>query len=506
MTIQTLNLEEGRRFSCDPSVASRLRALLPSESYEEREGQSIISRMAGLIQINRTTQVRIRSRKASGAALLAWQAYLDPSLRSAARLGLAPQAGEGGELVEALAVTFCRLFLQTVGRCGVSRAYLQRQHVGAEVVGRIDFAKLTRSGGNLTAVPCTVWRRLPDTPWNQLIAAALRKIRRHPSLRAACRTDLAACEALLEGVNAHSSKLANPNELPRTAQPFAPVCVLARLLLDNGGMDEGESQAGLSFLINLEALFEKTIVKAFQDAGIDCLPKQPLPYRRNDRGASFQMDLYCPNFHGQPLVVDAKFKTDVSSANLHQMVTYCVMTGARRAVLVLPSSDDVAPSTYVVPTSHGTISIDVVKFDVDNRTVEDWRRSAARLIHALTESQRPPADSQAGPEPAEIVKTEAPELTEVEALIDPAYLHLLEICRRGDLSPPIVGFSLMSGHRIVADAELAWEEKRMAMVLEESDRREFRAAGWTVYSPEEFEERYVGVSIAEPSMHPFAKS
>ena len=398
MTIQTIEVEEGLRFRCDPAVAARLRALLPANTYEERDGQSLISRVAGLIELNRTTQVRIRSGKASGASLLAWMAYIDPTLASIARLGLAPQAGGAGDLVEALAVTFCRLFLQTVGRCGVSRAYLQRQHVGAEVVGRIDFARLARAGGNLAAVPCTVWRRLPDTPWNQLIAAALRKIRSHPSLRAACRTELPVCEGLLEGVNPHSVKLASPyarvrqahpGALPRTALPFAPVCALARILLGGGGIQTGKERDGLSFLINLEQLFEKTVVKAFGDANIPCLPKEPLAYKRDDRSGAFQMDLFCPDFYGNPLVVDAKFKRDVSPGNLQQMVTYCVMTGATRAVLVLPSTQPVEPASNSIPTAGGDpIRIDIVKFQVANRTVGDWCQSAARFMQLLTAEHR----------------------------------------------------------------------------------------------------------------------
>jgi hypothetical protein len=76
------------------------------------------------------------------------------------------------------------------------------------------------------------------------------------------------------------------------------------------------------------------------------------------------------------------------------MVTYCVMTGARHAVLVLPSSDAVEPSSYAVPNPNGTISIDVVKFYVANRTVDAWHGSAERFMLALTKSQRPPADGQ----------------------------------------------------------------------------------------------------------------
>jgi hypothetical protein len=215
-----------------------------------------------------------------------------------------------------------------------------------------------------------------------LIAAALRKIRRNPLLRHACRAELTSCEALLEGVNPCPVKLADPSELPRTAQPFVPVCALARILLGNGGLAEGHQGVGLSFLINLEQLFERTVVKAFQDAGVVCHAKHPLPYRSNSGSASFQMDLFCPDFDGAPLVVDAKFKTKVSPSNLQQVVTYCVMTGASKAVLVLPSGDG-AEQSYTVPTAHGPITIKAVHLDVANRTVEEWRQSAARLVRAL---------------------------------------------------------------------------------------------------------------------------
>jgi 5-methylcytosine-specific restriction endonuclease McrBC regulatory subunit McrC len=381
MTVQTLEVEEGRKFSCDPWVAARLRALLPGY-YEERDGQSVISRLVGLLQLNRTTQLRVRSPKATGSQLLTWQAFVDPSLRTLQKVGIASPAGQKGELEELLALTFCRLFLQTVGRHGLSRAYLRRQQVGSELVGRIDFARLARSGGNLTLLPCTVWRRLPDTPWNQLIAGAVRKIRRHPGLRAACQAELASCETLLESVGPYRARSYHNDELPRTALPFAPVCALARMILENAGLDEGR-ELGLTFLINLEQLFEKTVVKAFQDAGVRCLAKQPLPYRRDGHGASFQMDLFCPDFRGEPLVVDAKFKTKVSNSNLQQMVTYCVMTGARRALLVLPTNEAVAERSFTVPTVHGPIAIDVATLEVANRSLAEWHQSSAGFVRAL---------------------------------------------------------------------------------------------------------------------------
>jgi len=39
---------------------------------------------------------------------------------------------------------------------------------------------------------------------------------------------------------------------------------------------------------------------------------------------------------GRVVAVDAKFKHDLCAANIHQMATYCALTGAQHGALVLP--------------------------------------------------------------------------------------------------------------------------------------------------------------------------
>jgi len=68
----------------------------------------------------------------------------------------------------------------------------------------------------------------------------------------------------------------------------------------------------------------------------------------------------------------------------------------------------------------------------------------------------------------------------------PECTALLQTCLQADVPPPIVGYELAdpAGH-IIAQAELAWEERRVAVFLpsQPDDRSKFAEAGWQTFSP-----------------------
>jgi restriction endonuclease Mrr len=112
------------------------------------------------------------------------------------------------------------------------------------------------------------------------------------------------------------------------------------------------------------------------------------------RGATFdtasrralEMDVFLPSLPEGPVVVDAKYKTHVSSSNLHQMVAYCHMTGARRAVLVFPSGHVSSRDSYFFdsPGSTRCVTVDVVELDTTATTIAGWRRAGVALLAAAT--------------------------------------------------------------------------------------------------------------------------
>lgn len=85
-----------------------------------------------------------------------------------------------------------------------------------------------------------------------------------------------------------------------------------------------------------------------------------------------------------PLVVDAKYKTSVASANLQQIVTYCDLTGARKAFLVVPAGyDAVASFVFNAGSGADSVSIEVVELSTNARSVDEWRGSAAALVDSI---------------------------------------------------------------------------------------------------------------------------
>ena len=88
------------------------------------------------------------------------------------------------------------------------------------------------------------------------------------------------------------------------------------------------------------------------------------------------------------------------------------------------------------------------------------------------------------PEPA----VETPisvEWVEALSLAAPELHPLMRALAEKGISPPEVGFELTNAAgQVIAEAELAWEAKRIALLLPDQDRRPFAAAVWRIFSAE----------------------
>ncbi len=90
-----------------------------------------------------------------------------------------------------------------------------------------------------------------------------------------------------------------------------------------------------------------------------------------------ELDAYCPTTLPGGVVVDAKYKDSISSANLQQMLAYCALTGASQAILAVPAGllrDRRAFRFH--PCGTPPVNIHVVEFDVRGTTIANWRESA----------------------------------------------------------------------------------------------------------------------------------
>lgn len=390
--MSTLDVWEGESFEMVDSrdldwLGRRLRGSL----RRRPDGWEVVQRV-GWMRLPSGSDFRIRSRKANPRAILAWLAYADPSLRDLEISARGPVNAADGELDGFIAAAFAATVLDAVARHGLGRGYERTAVEGSTVRGRIDFARLSRQGGNLARLPCTTWLRLPSTPVNAFLAAALQRVRRVPALSGAIPAELPRLTVVLDGVRPSVAQhiLDGSRPLPRNELAFAPAVALARLILTRTGLGDGSDRVGASFLIDIAALFERTVAAGFREAGFDSSAQHVIPYTAHEAATAdasspgrFYADVLVRGADGRKTVVDAKYKHRVSSANLHQVVAYAALVGANSAALVVPAdSQDVGRVfRFDLPgrsDAHGgsRLAVRVVGLRTDGTSTSDWRAAA----------------------------------------------------------------------------------------------------------------------------------
>lgn len=389
MTVRVI--EEGAPFEIAGEDRAHLARLLRG-SLQWREDGVAVWGVVGHIRLPSGDTLAIRSKKAPAACLLSWASYVDPSLSDLKNVRQLDDVGDDGDVGEALAVLFVRELLAVAGAHGIRRRYRRVPTRSATIRGSIDFAALSRAGGDLSRTPCVVWERLPKTPLNQLFASALRLIRRDQLMRQAVGGILNDLEAMFAEVPPalDPDLLAGRRPLERDELPFGSACAIARLILRDAGVSTGEEERGLGFLVRLDSLFEKAVVRALRDAGLDAEPKVPVAYFRlsNDGAPPTRGQLVLDCFLRRPglegIVIDAKYKSDVSPSNIDQMLTYCHLTGVSRAVLVFPTGqlDDRRAFELTSPEGRG-IRVELLEFDTAGRTTSQWRLNGRTFAESV---------------------------------------------------------------------------------------------------------------------------
>ncbi len=377
-----------------PSDAVYIRELIGGRLELRADGWAI-TRVAGHVALPSGDTLRIRSPKADVAAILAWAAYVDPRLHALRFLKGLPASADLGDIGAVVARLFVDQTIDTASRNGLIRQYQSLTVRSSTLRGRIEFTELARSGGTLSKVPCTVWQRLPETPLNQFLSAALRVIRMNPVMRQSCRERYREIMALLGGVRPRvvPRLLSGKEPLPRNERVFETACALARMLVTHFGLTEGSQRPGPAFLVNLESLFERAVIRAFREAQIACSPHLLVRYDALGSSEStaspppMNVDVFLRECAGGPVVVDAKYKSSLSAANLQQVVTYCFLTGAKKAVLVFPMGHLREQSTFRFPgkglirdRSPATVDVSLVEFRTDAGDVEGWRANAQVMV------------------------------------------------------------------------------------------------------------------------------
>ena len=364
---------------------------------ERRHNGWAVTRLVGHLALPSGTVLRIRSSKATAASLLAWMAFVDPALAGLRWFQRVPSVAAEGDVAAYTAKLFFTELFDVLARHGVARRYRREPTLSPVVRGGIDFTALSRMGGNLSRLPCRVWERLPDTPLNRLVVAAIEVVGRDPVLRPAFQQDLGRARAAFLGI----APMVSPDALSgrvvpdRVESAFGTAYALARIIVRGSHLGDGGALGAPGFLVNLEALFEKTVVRAITACGLAATPKARVPYWRvNERGieapASMEADLLIHDPSLGQVVVDAKYKAPVSSGNLQQIVAYCLLLGAQCGVLVVPAGAVVDRRSYLFRSSElGEIRVHDVELRTAAASVQDWKANAAALGTELRERLGP---------------------------------------------------------------------------------------------------------------------
>jgi 5-methylcytosine-specific restriction enzyme subunit McrC len=295
---------------------------------------------------------------------------------------------DGGQLLNVLAREFAERLRETA-RLGLAPGYAEAAGVTRHPRGKLRLADqlrdiATRSSPNRFHVEECVLDL--DTPWNRIARAAgealLASPGLGPSLRAEVRDALVPLGTVPPGPVSEAD-FATAVAEPRVAH-YRGALTVSRAVLDGVAAARLPGVGPGAFLVNLETAFERWL------AG--CL-SATLPGRH---GWSLESQppfgvgptTLCPDMlvksRGQPAhVLDTKWKAPGAApdpSDLHQVLAYAAVTGARRVGLVYPGRR-YARRSLAVPGAD--VAVDLYRVRVVGTSVE-CARSVARLARAVS--------------------------------------------------------------------------------------------------------------------------
>ena len=277
-------------------------------------------------------------------------------------------------LLELIALLFADEAWRVVRR-GLARHYVEREEVLGQVRGRIlTDRQVLKRFGRLDRIHCRFDDLEGDVDENRLLLAGAVAATRHVrsvtlrrSLERLRSVLMLTCdvsefdprgvrkELVYDRLNAH----------------YEAAHGLSYLLLDGLGLDDLLFQGttrGTSFLIDMNALFERFVEVVFRRAleGRRVSVEAQLPMRsvlwdvgKNAPYGTVRPDLVIRRDDGRVLAVDAKYKTydvhDVSSADLYQLMIYALATCRPRA-----GEEPSLPKALLVYPASAAQSVNVV--------------------------------------------------------------------------------------------------------------------------------------------------
>lgn len=238
--------------------------------------------------------------------------------------------------------------IRAVTQAGLVRGYREADAESPFLRGRLRTAEQLRDAAahafpDTFHVTETVFDL--DTPWNRIPKAVASDLLAHPDIPASIRAELAASIVPLESVPLRpviDADFEVSAREPRVAA-YNGLLSLCRLIRDGFAAADLTAAGGSAFLMDLGRVFEDYLARVVADAfarrpgwAVEAQPRFELGAIRGEP-VVLQPDLLIRR-RGEPVaVLDAKWKTakpDV--ADVHQILAYATVTGARHVGLVYP--------------------------------------------------------------------------------------------------------------------------------------------------------------------------
>ena len=293
-----------------------------------------------------------------------------------------PQEPAGG-LLAVLASAFAER-LEAVTRAGLVAGYGEVPAVSSFLRGKLRTADQMRDAA-ARAFPDRFHIDEPvfdlNTPWNRIPRATAAALRRADLPRAVQQRVEAAALPLAEVAETPAS---DADFTPAQAEPraavYAPLLDVCRLILNGLTSADPLGEGRGAFLLDLGLAFERYLTEALRRAFA------PRPAWRVEAQPVFalgptalQPDIVLSRRESPWCVLDAKWKSTTLDANdLHQVLAYATLTGARRVGLVYPGRTD-ARADFRTPD--GNVRVTRYRLRVVG-TAEELVQSASKLARA----------------------------------------------------------------------------------------------------------------------------
>lgn len=227
-----------------------------------------------------------------------------------------------------------------------------------------------------------------DTPWNRILRGCVSTLLSHPELSHDVRDELIAAAAPLDGMAvgpvSDDDFLAAGRE-PRVAH-YNEAIALCRLIRDGVRASAPFGNGGRVFLIDLGRAFEGYLAATLTSAMITRLEwlveAQPEFVIGSVRGTPLvlQPDIVVRREGETQVVLDAKWKhPGPDPADLHQILAYGTITGARQVGLVYPGRRFAQRDLFV---GNRELRVSLFQLPVAG-ALEECRASGKRLARAL---------------------------------------------------------------------------------------------------------------------------